>query len=175
MAISLERVFPKEESSDLRGTGVNTPHFCQSIRAHRLARNLSTHGFCGSLIEGYSLSFEDALALGVDMSGSVIVCAVDNNPCRIAVSTYYRELQIPVIFTAVSADARHGYVFVQEPGKACFGCLFTDAVNDETYPCPGTPAVKDILKVVGGLVSYAVDTLLMDRLRLWTYMSLSHY
>src|SRR5437879_6440395 len=31
MAISLERVFPKEESSHLRGTGVNTPHFCQSI------------------------------------------------------------------------------------------------------------------------------------------------
>jgi hypothetical protein len=34
---------------------------------------------------------------------------------------------------------------------------------------PCTPAVKDILKVVAGIVSYAVDTLLMKRLRCWNY------
>jgi len=33
MAISLERVCPKEESSHLRGTGLTAPHFCQSSRA----------------------------------------------------------------------------------------------------------------------------------------------
>jgi tetratricopeptide (TPR) repeat protein len=32
MAISLERVCPKEESSHLRGTGLTAPHFCQSSR-----------------------------------------------------------------------------------------------------------------------------------------------
>jgi molybdopterin/thiamine biosynthesis adenylyltransferase len=140
-------------------------------KAHRLALNLSKEGFCGTVIEGYSLCFEDALQQGVDMTGhvSAVVCAVDNNPCRVAVSRYFREQNIPVIFTAVSEAADHGYVFCQEPGKACFGCLFPSAITDESYPCPGTPAVKDILKVVGGIVSYAVDSLLMDRLRTWGF------
>jgi len=141
-------------------------------KAHCLARNLSQHGFLGSVIEGYSLCFEDALALGIDVSGTAAIVAVDNSPCRVAASVYYREQAVPCIFTAVSEDSSHGYVFVQESGKACFGCLFPDEVNDGTYPCPGTPAVKDILKVVGGIVSYALDTLLMARLRCWQYMEI---
>ncbi len=139
-------------------------------KAHRLAANLSTHGFLGSVIQGYSLCFEDALPRGIDLTGTLAIVGVDNNPCRIAASVYYRERQIPCIFTAVSEDATHGYVYLQLPGQACFGCHFTDAIDDRTYPCPGTPAVKDILKVMGGIVSYAVDSLLMQRrLRTWNY------
>lgn len=143
-------------------------------KAHRLARNLAKEGFCGALIQGYGLSFEAALEQGIDVlgSGSVAIVGIDNNPGRVAASRFYREHRIPVIFTAVSAQADHGYVFIQEPGEACFGCLFPDSVNDETYPCPGTPAVKDILKVVAGIVVYAVDTLLMKRLRCWNFKSL---
>jgi molybdopterin/thiamine biosynthesis adenylyltransferase len=139
-------------------------------KAHRLARNLANEGFLGSTLMGYSLSFQDALSMGVDMTGgvSVVVCGVDNNPCRIAVSSYYQEQKIPVVFTAVSETADHGYCFLQLPGQACFACQFPKALNDETYPC-GTPAVKDILKVVSGIVCYAVDTLLMERLRTWNY------
>jgi len=62
----------------------------------------------------------------------VALCGVDNNPGRIAASTYFRRLRIPVIFTAVSADTDHGYVFIQEPTGPCFGCLFPDAVDDQT-------------------------------------------
>jgi adenylyltransferase/sulfurtransferase len=156
-------------------TNLNRQHFHKKDlgkpKAHRLAHNLSKEGFCGTHIQGIALSFQDALALGVDMTSnvSVVVCGVDNNPCRIAVSSYFREQQLPVIFTAVSEDASHGYTFVQEKGAACFACQFPKAVEDETYyPC--SPGVKDILKVVGGIVSYAVDTLLMeDRLRTWNY------
>jgi molybdopterin/thiamine biosynthesis adenylyltransferase len=137
-------------------------------KAHRLARNLAKQGFLGSTLIGYSLSFQDAVNMGVDMSADVVVCGVDNNPCRIAVSRYFRELQTPVVFTAVSEDASHGYTFLQQPGKACFACQFPKAINDESYPC-GTPAVKDILKVVSGIVSYAVDTILMGRLRTWNF------
>jgi molybdopterin/thiamine biosynthesis adenylyltransferase len=139
-------------------------------KAHALARTLSTLGFLGSRIEGYSVSFQDALTYGVALAENVtvVVCGVDNNPCRIAVSRYYREQHIPVVFTSVAVDASHGYVFVQEPGQACFACQFPKAVDDETYhPC--SPAVKDILKVVGGISSYAIDSLLMDRLRTWNY------
>jgi molybdopterin/thiamine biosynthesis adenylyltransferase len=139
-------------------------------KAHRLARNLAKEGFMGTTIQGYSLSFQDALTLGIDLTCSLAVVGVDNNPCRVAASRYYRERSIPCIFTAVSEDTIHGYVFVQEAGEdtACFGCQFPKAINDETYPC-GTPAVIDILKVVAGIVSYAVDTLLMERPRLWHY------
>ena len=51
-------------------------------------------------------------------------------------------------------------------------CLYPDDVNDETYPCPGTPAIKDILKVMGGIVSYSIDSLIMKRLRRWQYMEI---
>jgi molybdopterin/thiamine biosynthesis adenylyltransferase len=152
-------------------TNLNRQHFYSrdlyKNKAHRLARNLAKEGFSGTVIQGYGLSFQDAVERGIDLLGSVAIVAVDNNPTRVAASCFYRKQGIPVIFTAVSAQADHGYVFIQKPGEACFGCLFPHAVNDETYPCPGTPAVKDILKVVAGVVVYALDTLLMERKRFW--------
>jgi molybdopterin/thiamine biosynthesis adenylyltransferase len=140
-------------------------------KAHRLSRNLAREGCLGSTIQGYALSFQDAVQLGVELTCDVAICGVDNNPCRVAVSRYFRERHIPCIFTAVSQDTLHGYCFVQEanPESPCFGCQFPKAVNDETYPC-GTPAVIDILKVMGGIVSYAADSILMmQRLRTWNY------
>jgi hypothetical protein len=80
---------------------------------------------------------------------------------------------VPVIFTAVSADADHGYVFIQETEGPCIGCLFPDMADDERYPCPGTPAVADILQAVGALAVYAVDTLLVRRKRNWNYRRVS--
>src|SRR5580658_10848381 len=55
-----------------------------------------------------------------------------------------------------------------KPGKACFGCLFPKSLHGRKAPC-WTPAVKDILKVVGGLALYGIDSLLMDRRRNWNY------
>jgi hypothetical protein len=78
-----------------------------------------------------------------------------------------------VIFTAVSRDADHGYVFVQDKDGPCIACMFPDMVNDDGYACPGTPAIADILQAVGSLAVYTVDTLLMDRTRTWNYRRLS--
>jgi adenylyltransferase/sulfurtransferase len=137
-------------------------------KAHRLAKNLSTMGFCDTTIKGIALSFQDALQYGIDLAADIAIVGVDNNPARIAASTYFRQQQTSCIFTSVSLDATHGYAFVQEPGKACFACQFPKAVGDETYhPC--SPGVKDILKVVAGIVCYALDSLLMERLRTWNY------
>jgi molybdopterin/thiamine biosynthesis adenylyltransferase len=140
-------------------------------KAIRLARNLAKEGFCATRIQGIALSFQDAVDAGFNLSGNVAICAVDNNPTRVFASLFFSERYIPVIFTAVSAQADHGYVFIQEPGegKPCFGCLFPKSVNDDTYPCPGTPAVLDILKTVAGIVTYSVDSLIMKRLRTWGY------
>jgi hypothetical protein len=78
---------------------------------------------------------------GIDLLGSVAICAVDNNPCRVAASKFYASKAIPVIFTVVSREA-DGYVFIQEPGKACFGCLFPKAINDDTYPVLADPPLR---------------------------------
>jgi hypothetical protein len=74
-----------------------------------------------------------------------------------------------VIFTAVSADADSGYVFVQGASGACFGCLFPDVVESQTFACPATRAIADILQAVGALTVYALDTCLMQRPRQWNY------
>jgi len=98
---------------------------------------------------------------------------VDNNPARVAASRYFRARGIPVIFTAVNLTGDHGYVFVQGKDGPCIACLFPDIVNDDRYPCPGTPAIADILQAVGSLAVYTVDTLLMDRPRKWNYRRIS--
>lgn len=138
-------------------------------KAKRLARNLAREATQRSTIRGYPLFFQKAVDLGLDVNGDLAICGVDNNEARVYVSTHYHQRGIPVIFTAVSEDANHGYVFVQEPDEACFGCLFPYAVTDKVDPCPNTPAVKDILKVVAGIVLYAADSLVMDRRRAWNY------
>src|SRR5207248_726738 len=86
-----------------------------------------------------------------------------------AANRFFRFAGIPVIFAAVSRDGDHGYVFVQEKHGPCIGCLFPDMADDDRYPCPGTPAIADILQAVGSIAIYAVDTLLMSRTRTWNY------
>lgn len=134
-----------------------------------LAKNLRKEAVKKSVIAGHPFTVQEAVEQGVDCSCDIAICGPDNNPARVFVSRYFYEKQIPVVFTAVSRDANHGYVFVQETGQVCFGCLFPEALNDKTEPCPNTPAVKDILKVVAGIVLYAVDSLVMERRRNWNY------
>jgi molybdopterin/thiamine biosynthesis adenylyltransferase len=138
-------------------------------KAVALARNLVPECIVETEIQGVPTRLEEAIARDTDLSCDAAICGVDNNPARVAASRYFREKSTPVIFTAVSADADHGYVFVQNTGGPCIGCMFPDMVNDDRYPCPGTPAIADILQAVGALAVYALDTLLMNRPRHWNY------
>jgi molybdopterin/thiamine biosynthesis adenylyltransferase len=142
-------------------------------KAIALPENLQPACIAATELRGFGFRFEEAVARHIDMACDVAVCAVDNNPARVAVSRHFRALGIPVIFSAVSRDADHGYVFVQGKEGPCIACLFPDMVNDDRYPCPGTPAVADILQAVGALAVYAVDTLLMNRQRSWNYRRIS--
>ena len=142
-------------------------------KAYALAENLLPECVHTTLLTGYPLLLEEAIDCGIDLCCDVAICGVDNNPARIATSRYFRRLKIPVIFTAVSADADHGYVFVQDANGPCFGCLFPDAVDSRTYACPATPAIADILQAVGALTVYAFDTCLMSRPRKWDYRRIS--
>ncbi|MBM3796490.1 MAG: hypothetical protein FJW31_21050 [Acidobacteria bacterium] len=138
-------------------------------KAFALVKNLARECFSETTITGHRLYFTEAVEQGIDLSADVVICGVDNNQTRIEVAGHFRATGTPVIFCAVSADADHGYVFVQEGQGPCLGCLFPDSVNDDRYPCPGTPAMADILQAVGSLVVYAVDSLVMARPRNWNY------
>jgi adenylyltransferase/sulfurtransferase len=142
-------------------------------KALALAANL--HGECihDTRLTGYALRLDQAIAAGVDLYCNVAVCGVDNNPTRVLASRHFRDRAIPAIFTAVSADADHGYVFVQQRTGACYGCLFPDVADDSKYPCPGTPAIGDILQLIGAITAYAVDTALTGRGRDWNYRRIS--
>jgi molybdopterin/thiamine biosynthesis adenylyltransferase len=142
-------------------------------KAIALAENLQPECIVATEIRAYALNLEDAIERRFDLSCSVAICGVDNNPARVAASRYFRFNGIPVIFCAVSADGDHGYAFVQEEHGACIGCLFPDMAGDARYPCPGTPAVAEILQGVGSLVLYATDSLLMSRPRDWNYRRIS--
>lgn len=142
-------------------------------KAVALAGNLQGECIAATEIRGIPLRFQEAVSRNTDLSCGVAVCGVDNNPARIAVCQYFRARAVPVIFAAVSLDGDHGYVFVQGSTGPCLGCLFPDMCDDDRYPCPGTPAIADILQTVGALAVYAIDSLLMKRSRLWNYRRIS--
>jgi molybdopterin/thiamine biosynthesis adenylyltransferase len=142
-------------------------------KALALARNLLPECIAATKICGYAFRLEEAVERGVDLACDVAVCGVDNNPARVFASRHFRNAGVPVIFTAVSTNGDHGYVFVQDRDGPCIACLFPDMVNDDRYPCPGTPAIADILQAVGALAVYAIDTLLMPRPRSWNYRRIS--
>ena len=134
-------------------------------KALALAENLERECIAATEIRGIGFRFEEAVAHEIDLSCDVVVCGVDNNPARVAASRYFRAKGTPVIFTGVSRDGDCGYVFIQEKQGPCIGCLYPDMADDDRYPCPGTPAIADILQAVGSFAVYAVDTLVMKRLR----------
>jgi len=161
----------------VEASNLNRQRFYEADIGHNkalaLAQNLQKECIAATEIRGVPLRFEEAVARGVDLSCRVAICGVDNNPARVAASRYFRAREIPVVFTAVSVNGDHGYVFVQDRTGPCLGCLFPDIINDDRYPCPGTPAIADILQAVGALAVYAVDTLLMSRPRNWNYRRIS--
>ena len=142
-------------------------------KALALAENLLPECIAETEIVGVPFRLQEAIARELDLACDVAICGVDNNPARVAASGYFRGQGIPVIFTAVSLNGDYGYVLVQDRTGPCIACMFPDMINDDRYPCPGTPAIADILQAVGSLVVYAVDTLLMNRPRTWNYRCVS--
>jgi molybdopterin/thiamine biosynthesis adenylyltransferase len=141
-------------------------------KAISFVRNLRAECIHVTRLVGHAVSLETAIYEDMDLDCDVAICGVDNNPGRVAASGFFRSRGIPVIFSAVSIEADHGYVFVQEAKGPCIACLFPDIISDESYPCPGTPAISDILQLVGALATYAVDSVLMSRPRDYNYRSI---
>lgn len=136
-------------------------------KALRLAKHLTRHGVFPTRIQAFPYYFDEALEKGFDFSdSSALACLVDNNPTRVELARYGLTHKIPIIYAAVSRDANQLYCAIQEPGKACFGCMLPHAVNNETYPC-NLPGIIDVLQVAAGLTAYALDTVLGGQYRSW--------
>lgn len=134
-------------------------------KAACLAENLAQMATGKSVIRGISLMVQEAFYKKSYFDSDIVIVGVDNNETRFYCSEKFKDKH--VIFTAVSPEADSGYVFVQEPGGACFGCLFGDQYGRPSRRCTGSTI--DINKVMGGIVSYAVDSLIMERPRDWNY------
>ncbi len=140
-------------------------------KAIQVVKNLKKFGYMGTTIIGYPIFLQEYLER-YSYKPDIVICGVDNDQARISASSFGLKHNIPVVFTAVSRDANNGYVFIQKVGEACFGCLFPNAINNRKSPCPNAPAMKDILKVVSGMVLFAIDTVLMERKSSWNYRTL---
>jgi len=138
-----------------------------------LARNASRLGYLGSQLVAVPFYIQAAVDRGLEQPCDAVFCGVDNDQTRAYVAERY--LDKPVIFAAVSTDAGHGYVAVQEPGGACFRCIHPQAFDHETAvpvedgQCPVDPAVIDILGVTAMVALYALDSLVMERPRTWNF------
>jgi len=138
-------------------------------KAIELAKNLEKFAVRPTTIIAYPMMYEEVLDRNANLSTHVMYCGVDNNATRVAVTRHCLENGIPLIISGISLDADHGYVFVQEPGKTCFGCFLPSALDDSESPCPNTPATIDILNALTGFSLYAIDSILMKRPRNWNY------
>jgi adenylyltransferase/sulfurtransferase len=152
------------------------PFYLKNIgknKAISLAKNLSKEGYFDSTICGYPYRFQEALEMRMDLSCyNAVICAVDNNPTRISVTEYCLSKFIPLIINGVARDGSQMYCAVQQPGKACFGCIMPLEINYSRYPC-NLPGIIDIIQVVSGFTVYALDTILMGRHRDWNLRMLS--
>lgn len=135
-------------------------------KAVALAANLVPEGTLGTAIMAFPYHFQDAVALGFDLSADLVVCGPDQDEARLAVAEHYLG-DTPVVFLGLDQEANGGYVFVQEQesGAACFRCFRPDAGGGGA--CPATPATLDPAKIAAGLALGAVDSILMGRHRAW--------
>jgi molybdopterin/thiamine biosynthesis adenylyltransferase len=141
-------------------------------KAIALVRNLQRECTHSTVLIGHPISLETAIYSRVNLWCDLALCGVDNNPARLAASKFFRQLSIPVVFTAVSANADHGYVFIQRPTGPCIACALPHVVDEGEFPCPGVPAIADILQAVGAFSSYAVDAVITGRRCNWNYRTL---
>jgi molybdopterin/thiamine biosynthesis adenylyltransferase len=143
-------------------------------KAISLARNLADQSFLGTRVSGVPMKIMPAIRSGVIGRHDCLVSAIDDELAREDLALYALDAGTPLVTMGIGTDGDGGYVHIQKPGNACWGCAFPRACRlraDRSYraPCPGTPAIKDILTLVAGAALYAIDTLFMPRPIGWNY------
>lgn len=147
------------------------PEDLGDYKAWALARNLVKHGAMGTRIVAWNLQFENAMQAGLDLACDVVVSAVDDGETRGEISRFAIARRIPAVFGGASEEADFGRVFIHDLDGPCIACAFPGEETGERTPCPGSPAIKDLFKVLAGLMLYSIDSLVMDRPRSWNMYS----
>lgn len=136
-------------------------------KAVQLGKRLSQTGLFDTRLTCMPRRLQELQEMGCDLpDDAIFVGGVDNNPSRRAVAELGLMLNRPALLAAVSGDGNRAYVMVQEPGQACWGCAFPQYLDDHAYPC-NVPGIVDVLQIVGGLVVFAMDSLISGRHREW--------
>lgn len=143
-------------------------------KALSLAENLRREALGEAVIEAFPVTFQTAVQRGYPVDYNMAVCLVDNDETRRDVAAYFYRRGVPVVFAGFDRLAQSGYVFVQESRwqTPCFGCLFPEAVRNPRGGRCG-PGSNEIVLTIAGLISWAVDSLLGNRPRLWAYKEIS--
>lgn len=154
----------------VEASNLNRQHFgprdIGKPKAHALARRITELSGLGTEATGYQYYFSDFLRENPWIRPTLVVSGVDNNRCRREVEQWCLSISVPHIAIGIARDASSGYVFVQEPGRACLGCYLGGCLRDQNRsPCPGTPAVLDVLQTVCGFANFAVSSVLTNRPR----------
>lgn len=149
-------------------TNLNRQHFTArdlyKPKAPALARELARAGSLGSTVTGYPLTFLEFRAEHPKVVPDVVVAAVDNNKARLDAASWCLGIGRPLVSVGIARDASGGYVFVQRPGGPCLACYLGSRLTQPgRSPCPGTPAVVDVLQVVCGFAAHAVRSLAMKQ------------
>jgi molybdopterin/thiamine biosynthesis adenylyltransferase len=113
-------------------------------KAFAVARNLAPHMIAGGAMTAIRLPFAlaaERYAIGAD----VILCLVDNNPCRLDAVRFATERRIPAVFAMLSADSMRLHAFLQEPGGACLWCALPDLDPSAAAPCAAASMASCLL------------------------------
>lgn len=143
-----------------------TFYFPEDVGEHKafaLARNLRRAAVHSTLLRALPVRAEDYFRR-TDAGFDVAVCLVDSEESREFISGWARGLEIPCVFGGASEDGNSCRVFVQESGKACYGCGGGFGGSER---CGASPAISDVQGALASVVVYAIDTLLMPRPRHW--------
>lgn len=134
-----------------------------------LGKNLLNEATRETEIISHPFMFQKGLEEKITMECDLALCLPDNNETRLAASRFFLN-KVPVVFSGLDEEASTGYVFVQEPGKACIACARPEVTKDkERNPCRQAASIIDLGKLISGLVLFAVDSTVMNRKRDWNY------
>ena len=135
-----------------------------------LGKNLLNEATRKTEIIAHPFMFQKGVEEKIDMSCDVVVCAPDNDKTRASASRHFLN-KVPVIFTGLDKEGTTGYVFIQEPGKACIACARPDVTESsvERNPCRQAAAIIDLGKIISGFTIFAIDSAVMNRKRDWNF------
>lgn len=142
----------------------------KKAKVEALAKHIASLAIFPTRVRTLTMRFHEAVDRKVIPSCDLAVAVPDNDLARLEVAHHFYAAGKPVVFAGLSQDGLYGYVFVQEPGQACFQCAFpnVEVRLGVREGCGGYAG--EMAYVLTGFVVFAVDSLVIkhpSRARSW--------